>query len=136
GFLFVSSPHDGAIHRVSPDGRAMQWIEGMGIATGLAFDKAGNLYVGDRSGTIFKISPNRQIFVFATLEPSLAAYHLAFGPDDYLYVTGPTTSSFDAVYRISQEGETEVFYRGLGRPQGLAFDDQGRLYVASSLSGR
>jgi len=91
GFLFVSSRHDGAIHRVSPDGRAMQWIEGMGIATGLAFDKAGNLYVGDRSGTIFKIGADREIFVFATLEPSMAAYHLAFSPADELYVTGPTT---------------------------------------------
>jgi sugar lactone lactonase YvrE len=108
----------------------------MGIATGLAFDHQGNLYVGDRSGTIFKIAPSRQIFVFATLEPSIAAYHLAFGPDGYLYVTGPTTSSFDAVYRISDHGEVEVFYRGLGRPQGMAFDDEGRLYVASSISGR
>ena len=91
---------------------------------------------GDRSGTIFKISPNRQIFVFATLEPSIAAYHLVFGPEGYLYVTGPTTSSFDSVYRISREGEVEVFYRGLGRPQGMAFDEDGRLYVASSLAGR
>ena len=95
-----------------------------------------NLYVGDRSGTIFKISPNRQIFVFATLEPSIAAYHLAFGPDGYLYVTGPTTSSFDAVYRISHAGEVEIFYRGLGRPQGMAFDAEGNLYVAASLAGR
>ena len=60
---------------------------------------AGNLYVGDRSGTIFKIGRDRQIFVFAMLEPSVAAYHLAFGNDGNLYVTGPTTSSFDAVYR-------------------------------------
>ncbi len=95
-----------------------------------------NLYVGDRSGTIFKISPTRQIFVFATLEPSISAYHLAFGPDGYLYVTGPTTSSFDAVYRISHEGEVEMFYRGLGRPQGMAFDEEGRLYVAASIAGR
>jgi hypothetical protein len=29
-----------------------------------------------------------------------------------------------------------VFYRGLGRPQGLAFDEAGRLYVAASLAGR
>ena len=107
-------------------------VEGMGVATGLAFDEERNLYVGDRSGTIFKISPDRQIFVFATLEPSIAAYHLAFGPDGYLYVTGPTTSSFDSVYRISHEGEVEVFYRGLGRPQGMAFDEEGRLYVAAS----
>ena len=136
GDLFVSCRHDGTIHRVTPDGQSEQWIEGMGIATGLAFDHAGNLFVGDRSGTIFKISPNRQIFVFATLEPSLAAYHLAFGPDGWLYVTGPTTSSFDAVHRISSQGEVEVFYRGLGRPQGMAFDEDGRLYVAASVGGR
>src|SRR6476660_5440571 len=108
----------------------------MGVATGIAVDANHNLVVGDRSGTIFKISPNRQIFVFATLEPSIAAYHLAFGPDGYLYVTGPTTSSFDAVHRISKDGQVETFYRGLGRPQGMAFDAPGHLYVAASLGGR
>jgi sugar lactone lactonase YvrE len=102
----------------------------------LAFDEEGNLYVGDRKGTIFKITPNRQIFVFATLEESISAYHLCFGPNGYLYVTGPTTSSFDSVYRISHTGEVEVFYRGLGRPQGMALDDEGNLYVAASLGGR
>ncbi len=103
---------------------------------GIAFDRDDNLYVGDRSGTIFKISRSRQIYVYATLEPSIAAYHLAFGPEDYLYVTGPTTSSFDSVHRVSKAGEVESFYRGVGRPQGLAFDAQGRLYVAGSLAGR
>jgi hypothetical protein len=53
-----------------------------------------------------------------------------------LYVTGPTTSSFDAVHRVSPAGEVEVFYRGLGRPQGLAFDADDNLYVAASLGGR
>jgi glucose/arabinose dehydrogenase len=108
----------------------------MGVATGLVFDADGNLFVGDRSGTIFKISRQRQIYVFATLEPSLAAYHLAFGPDGFLYVTGPTTSSFDSVVRISRDGHVERFYRGLGRPQGMAFDVAGNLYVAGSLGGR
>jgi sugar lactone lactonase YvrE len=136
GYLFVSCRNDGTIHRVSPDGRAMQWMEGMGIATGIAFDKSGNLYVGDRSGTIFKIGPDREVFVFATLEPSMSAYHLAFSPTGELFVTGPTTSSFDRVYRISASGELTVFFRGLGRPQGLAFDRFGNLYVAGSLGGR
>src|SRR5579859_5934780 len=136
GNLYVSCRNDGTIHRVSPDGRAEQWIEGMGVATGLAFDRGHNLYVGDRSGTIFKISPSREIFVFATLEPSVAAYHLAFHPDGELYATGPTTSSFDRVYRISKNGEVTTFFRGLGRPQGLAFDKDANLYVAASHGGK
>src|SRR5579863_8144857 len=136
GNLFVSCRNDGTIHRVTPDGRVEQWIEGMGVATGLAFDRDQNLYVGDRSGTIFKISPSREVFVFATLEPSVAAYHLAFHPTGELFATGPTTSSFDRVYRMSQGGEVTVFFRGLGRPQGIAFDRDGNLYVAASLGGR
>jgi sugar lactone lactonase YvrE len=134
--LYVSSRNDGVVYQVSASGNRVPYVEGMGVATGIVFDGEDNLYVGDRSGTIFKISRQRQIYVFATIEPSLAAYHLAFGPDGFLYVTGPTTSSFDSIARISTEGRVERFYRGLGRPQGLAFDAKGNLYVAASLSGR
>jgi sugar lactone lactonase YvrE len=136
GILYVSCRNDGTIHRVLPDGQTEQWIEGMGIATGIAFDHAGNLYVGDRSGTIFKIDSKKEIFVFATLEPSMSAYHLAFHPSGDLYVTGPTTSSFDRVYKISPAGEVDVFFRGLGRPQGIAVDRNGDIYVAASLAGK
>jgi sugar lactone lactonase YvrE len=121
--LYVSSRYDGIIYQVTALGE-------------MSFDKEDNLYVGDRSGTIFKISRSRQIYVYATLEPSIAAYHLAFGPDNFLYVTGPTTSSFDSVHRIGADGTVETFYRGLGRPQGIAFDVDGNLYVAASLGGR
>ncbi len=136
GNLYVSSRHEGTVYRVTPSGAAKVYAEGMGIATGMAFDGEGNLYVGDRSGTIFKIAPDRQIFVFATLEPSVAAYHLAFGIDGTLYVAGPTTSSHESIYAIDRNGDTTVFYRGLGRPQGLAVDISGAVYVAASLAGR
>ena len=136
GYLYVSSRMEGSIYRVTPDGQRSSYAQGMGVATGIAFDRDENLYVGDRTGTIFKISRDRQIFVFATIEPSVAAFHLAFGPDGSLYVTGPTTSSYDHVHRVSPAGEVTSFYRGLGRPQGLAFDVEGNLYLAASLAGK
>jgi hypothetical protein len=136
GQMYVSSRFDGTVYRVAPNGTMSSYAEGMGIATGIAFDRQENLYVGDRSGTIFKIAPDRQIFVFATLEPSVSAYHLAFGPHGDLFVTGPTTSSFDCVHKVDPQGNVSTFYRGLGRPQGMAFDVEGNLYVAASLAGK
>ncbi len=134
--LYVSSRNEGTIHKIASSGDVSTFVEGMGVATGIVFDPAGNLYVGDRSGTIFKIGSEGEVFVFATLEPSIAAYHLAFGPDSYLYVTGPTTSSFDSIQRIAPNGDIEPFFRGLGRPQGLAFDHAGNLYASASHAGR
>ena len=136
GQMYVSSRHDEAVYKVAPNGTMSSYAEGMGVATGIAFDAAENLYVGDRSGTIFKIARDRQIFVFATLEPSVSAYHIAFGPHGDMFVTGPSTSSFDSVYKVDPHGTLSVFYRGLGRPQGLALDVEGNVYVAASLAGK
>jgi sugar lactone lactonase YvrE len=131
GQMYVSSRFDGAVYRVAPNGTLTTYAEGMGVATGIAFDREQSLYVGDRNGTIFKIGRDQQVFVFATLELSVSAYHLAFGPHGDLFVTGPN----DRVYKIDPSGAVTTFYKGLGRPQGLAFDVDGNLYVAASLSG-
>ena len=141
GYLYVSSRAEGTVYRVSPEGAISTYAEGMGIATGIAFDRDGNLFVGDRSGTIFKVGPDsgladREIFVVATLEPSIAAYHLAFNDEGTLFVSGPTTSSNQSIYAIDRNGETTVFYQGLGRAQGMAFDVDGNLFVAASLRGQ
>ncbi len=108
----------------------------MGVATGAAFDAEGNLFVGDRSGTIFKIDPERKIFVYATLESSPAAYHLAVNTEGTLFVTTPSLNSNDTIWAIDTHGQSSVWFRGLGRPQGLALSKDGDVYVAACLRGR
>ena len=141
GDLYVTSRAEGNVYRIDPGGESTIYAEGMGVATGAAFDAEGNLFVGDRSGTIFKIAPSvggepPQIFVYATLEPSVAAYHLAVGRDGTLYVTAPSLSPHDCVWAIDREGTTSAWFRGLGRPQGLALDSESNIYVAASLQGQ
>ncbi len=135
GYLYCSSRAEGTVYRISPEGSMAQWAEGMGTATGLAFDADGNLYVGDRSGTIFKLDTGGNVFVFATLEPSVSAYHLAFNDSGTLFVTGPTTSSNEVIHAIAPNGDVSIWFRGLGRPQGLAIDIEGNIYVAASHRG-
>ncbi len=136
GQMYVTSRLDGTVYRVSPFHEVVPFARNLGVATSIAFDRVGRMYVGDRTGTIHRVNGIGEADVWALLEPSVSAYHMAFGLDDNLYVTGPTVSSFDAITRVDGDGRTSVFYRGLGRPQGLAFDRAGNLYVAASLGGR
>ena len=134
GMLYVSSRFDGSVHRITPDGTVSVYATDLGVACGIAFGPDDLLYVGDRSGSILRVEDGRATLV-ASVPPSVAAFHLAFGPDGWLYVTAPTLSARDAVYRVSLDGEVEIFQEGFGRPQGLAFDDQARLYVVDSVAG-
>lgn len=134
GQLYVSSRFEGAVYRLADDGSAEVFASDLGIACGLAFAEDGTLFVGDRSGTIFEVRPGGQTRTFATLPASVAAFHLAVGPDG-LYVTAPTLSARDAVYRVAFDGTVSVYSRGFGRPQGLAFGPDGALYVVEALAG-
>ena len=136
GDLFVTSRAEGNVYRIDPSGESTIYAEGMGVATGAAFDAQGNLFVGDRSGTIFKIDPERKIFVYATLEPSVAAYHLAVDAEGTLFVTAPSLNSNDCIWAIDTHGQASAWYRGLGRPQGLALSKEGDVYLAACLHGR
>lgn len=135
GRLHVSSRFDGTVLRIDPEGGAEVIASNLGVATGLAFDRDGVLYVGDRSGAIFRVGRAGNAIPFASLPPSVAAYHLAPGPDGALYVTAPTLATRDAVYRIDRHGAVTTIYDGFGRPQGLAVDAEGALYVTEALAG-
>jgi sugar lactone lactonase YvrE len=147
GWLYVSSRFDGNVYRIQVDGNpgtanaepgtwnVERYATELGVATGLAFSPAGDLFVGDRSGTIFRVRPDRLVETFATLPASVAAFHLAYGPDDCLYVAAPTLATHDAIYRISPERLVDVVTDKFGRPQGIAFDPNGDFYVVDALAG-
>jgi IPT/TIG domain len=134
GRLHVSSRFDGSVHLVASDGSVSTVATDLGVACGIAFNRDGDLFVGDRSGSVLRVRDGHAS-VLATIPSSVAAYHLAFGPDGWLYVTAPTLSSRDVVYRVSPEGAVETFCDGFGRPQGLAFDSDGDLYVVDAVAG-
>jgi hypothetical protein len=136
GRFFVTNRADGEVLQIRADGGVLTHSANLGVATGIAFNRAGEMFVGDRNGTVYRISDLGDAEIFAALEPSVSAYHLAFDKEDNLYVTAPGLSSYDAVKKIDREGFVEDFYRGLGRPQGLAFDREGNLYVAATLRSR
>jgi sugar lactone lactonase YvrE len=135
GLLYLSSRFDGTLYRVFEDGRHEVMASDLGLACGLAFAPDGMLLVGDRSGTIFQIDRKGRTATLASLPASVAAFHLAMGPDGWLYVTGPTLSTYDRVYRVSMDGRVETVDESFGRPQGLAFDPDGALHVVEALAG-
>jgi len=135
GNLFVTNRAEGEIYQIGRDRSSTVYASGLGIATGLAFDGENRMYVGDRTGTIYRITGDGDREVFTVLEPSVSAYHLAFDKKNRLYITAPALASHDAVRVIDSEGFDDVFFRGLGRPQGMAFDSEGYLYVVGCYRG-
>lgn len=135
GRLYVSSRFEGVVYRVDDSGHYEAAVSEVGVACGLAFTPDGMLLVGDRSGTIFRVRPDGQAIMLASLPASVAAFHLAMGPDECLYVTAPTLSARDSVYRVTLDGVVDVAWSGFGRPQGIAAGPDGALYVVEALSG-
>jgi sugar lactone lactonase YvrE len=135
GRLYVSSRFEGTVYRVNADGNFETFATDLGIACGLAFDREGILYVGDRSGTLFRVSRSGKTQPLASLPASIAAFHLAIAPDGVVWVTAPTLSTSDPIYKVAPDGSVSTLDVRLGRPQGIAFDVHGQPFVIEALAG-
>jgi sugar lactone lactonase YvrE len=139
GRLYVSSRFEGTVYRVHADGTFEPFASDLGVACGLAFakddDEDGTLFVGDRSGTLFRVDREGKAKAFASVPASVAAFHLAIGPDRAVYVTAPTLSTYDSVFRVDLNGVVTTLDTQFGRPQGIAFDASGTALVVEALAG-
>jgi sugar lactone lactonase YvrE len=135
GRLYVSSRFEGTVYRVATDGSFEAFATDLGIACGLAFSKSGDLFVGDRSGTIFKVDQSGKAQAFATLPSSVAAFHLAIAPDGVIWATAPTLSTYDPIYKVAPDGTVSTVDVKFGRPQGIAFNPNGDPFVVEALAG-
>jgi len=135
GQLYVTSRNDGTVLRYGDFEQLEVVAEDLGIPCGIVFDSKGLLYVGDRTGRIFRIGRSGKKEEFASLEPSISAYHLAIDAADNLYVSGPTFAMRDSLYRISKKGKVSVALDGLARPQGMVFLPEGDLLIATGYQG-
>jgi serine/threonine protein kinase, bacterial len=93
---------------------------------GLAFDSAGDLYMGSAGwNAIVRIPPTG---TFTTFASAVAGRGLAFEDDGDLVAS---TGNFD-VKKITPAGSVGPTIGTFGYPNGLAIDDAGNIYIANS----
>jgi sugar lactone lactonase YvrE len=126
--LFVSGYTTGNIYEFTPGRTESTFASGLSYPTGLAFDSAGNLFVGS-GGNILEITPGGTQSVFASGLNYPTA--LAFNSAGDLFVADAGSGN---VYEFKQDGTKSTFASGLNYPDSLAFNSAGNLFVANSVS--
>jgi hypothetical protein len=137
GYLYVAEGAGGHIYKFSAAGTKSTVSSGISQPEALAFDRAGNLFVGTSGGTVcvpeidcppmlstvIKITPDGTQSTFATFQSS-DLFGLAFDGAGNLFV------SFGAsIVKIAPNGAQNTFASQLNRAGPLAFDTSGNLFV-------
>jgi tetratricopeptide (TPR) repeat protein len=136
GNLFLTAPNDNSILKFSPNGTKSTFASG--VEGALAFDAAGNLFVGvsDATGTIFKFAPDGTKSTFAAGIGNPVS--LTFDPAGNLYAYDMESGS---IFKFTPNGDKSTFAKGT-KPPGqmfassvaIACNRAGNLFAADSES--
>ncbi len=131
--LYIASRFDGKIYRSEKQGQYEVFSQGLGTAFGLAVNSQGDIFVGDRTGSIFKIDQSGQASFLTSVPQSYIAFHLTLDSQDNLYVSNPVHMGENFIYRIDNKtGKRSVYYNGLSLFHGFIFDSQDNLYLTET----
>jgi len=122
GDLYVAV--DGAVVKFAQDGTKITVATGLNSPYGLAFDGAGNLFVGDtNTNAIYKFTPSGTKSTFAT---GLSfPFSLAFDSAGNLFEADTNGMK---ILKFKPDGSRSTFTSGI-RVAGLAFDRAGNLFA-------
>jgi len=128
--LYVTSAGNNLIMRYTAPGVGSVFASGglMDHPNGLAFDRTGNLFVGNyHGGNILKFTPDGLGSIFA-VGVSSTPYGMAFDTSGNLYVADVINNS---IRKFTPGGVRSTFASGLDYPVGIAFDAAGNLFAAN-----
>jgi NHL repeat-containing protein len=91
----------------------------------------GDLALLSSSGALYRLTPEGALSLIARLPQGFYnRINMVAGPDGSVLVSGGF--HVPRIFQVSPEGAVSVLADELGDPEGIALDDQGRLYVAES----
>ncbi|HTR40363.1 MAG TPA: PEP-CTERM sorting domain-containing protein [Pseudomonadales bacterium] len=133
GDLFEADYSSGNIYKYTPAGVQSLFASGFNIPTALAFNSAGDLFVGGgggNNGYISELLPNGTAGSFSVTGLNFPA-GLAFNSAGTLF---QTDNGSGRIYEYTPGGTQSIFVTGLSAPNGMAFDGSGNLFVGESYS--
>ena len=132
--LFVGALKQGAVFEFSSSDDVIfteSTFTGIAGPETMVFDSSGNLFVSNGSAkTIKKVTPSGVKTTFASGVDVVGMAFDAFGNLFVSQRSKDTDASEGVILEFAPDGSSKVFASNLTKPQGLAFDSLGNLYVA------
>lgn len=123
------------VYRVTPEGDVSVFAEGLGGASGNAFDSEGNLFQSNIArNTIDRIEPDGTVTEFASGPAIVGPVGIAVAAGDTLYVASCNNNT---IAKVAPDGTSSTFSDGplYVCPNGIALADDGNFYVANFSNG-
>lgn len=126
--LWVTGMIDRKLYRCIAPGEYEVFAQGLGSVFGLAVNSLGEIFVGDQTGSLFKVDSTGKASFYATLPETFKGYHFAFSETDELFVSIPSSVGKNFIYKVTTDQKAEPYLETMNILGALAFSPDGRLY--------